>query len=460
MVEAILERAWALKQSVTDFVFDAEGELAEALETYVADYLKRGNVPQDLIVDTFLIEGRIGDKTPLDLFEADQSATLTDRDRQLLQQWQQTFTGLFVVETVSPDSIELMNWLTAKHYPVQLSQAQATADLTARLKPGEIVLARLAPITDASTEAPIWMFSTTFSLLGKLGKPKLAVAIGNFKEHHKPFLYADAPDLLEEAWRSVERYHQAFVDFFGGDEVTLPGHQLNKKMDEFREFMLKRQFAEAGLEEPTSLGDLLVDVDLDEVDLDNADLNEVAQSAGVDAQDLAQALQQRGSKNSSDPGSNKMVVPTIQLPDHLKKAEQVTVLTHPRWGQIILPNYEKFKAVLASETGQTAANAEPLVRHYLDEPTITPFVWQRLAQHYPEALEQLLQTVLKRPDFELEQDLASLLHDSGKPLEPELPESASVPLHLHTLFEEAVKEVNKSKPKGKEKAKKAGFGAR
>lgn len=452
MTEAMLERAWALKQSVVDFVLDAEGALAEALETYVADYLKRGNVPQDLIVDTFLVEGRVGEQTPLELFEADQAVELLDGDRQLLQQWQRTLTGLFVVEMVSPDGVELMNWLTAKHYRAQLSQTQS--NMATHLQPGEIVLARLAPIAPDH-----WMFSTSFTRLGKLGKPKLAVAIGNFKEHHKPFLYADAPELLEEAWRSVETYHQGFVDFFGGDEVTLPGYQLNKKMEEFREFMLKRQFTEAGFDEPTSLKDLLVDVEVDEAELDEA-----AQAAGVDTKELAQALQQNqannGSEQGSDKPSSKMALPPIQLPDHLKKAEQVTVLTHPRWGQVMLPNYEKFKALLANEDRQAADNAEPLVRHYLNESMITPFVWQRLAQHNPQALEQLLQTVLDRPDFQLEQDLSSLLHESGKPLEPELPEIASVPLHLHTLFEEAVKEVNKSKPKGKEKAKKAGFGAR
>lgn len=36
-----------------------------------------------------------------------------------------------------------------------------------------------------------------------------------------------------------------------------------------------------------------------------------------------------------------------------------------------------------------------------------------------------------------------------KPTEPELPESASVPLHLHNLFQEAVLEVNKDKSKNK-----------
>jgi hypothetical protein len=51
--------------------------------------------------------------------------------------------------------------------------------------------------------------------------------------------------------------------------------------------------------------------------------------------------------------------------------------------------------------------------------------------------------------------LEPLLQDFGKSLEPELPESASVPLHLHTLFQEALQEVQKSQSKRKPKAKTA-----
>jgi hypothetical protein len=70
-----------------------------------------------------------------------------------------------------------------------------------------------------------------------------------------------------------------------------------------------------------------------------------------------------------------------------------------------------------------------------------------------------LQTVLERPQFKLDSDLEPLLQEYNKPIEPELPEIASVPIHLHNLFEEAFVEVNKSssKTKGGSK-KKTGFG--
>lgn len=444
MVNANLERAWELKQALVDFVLDAEDELAEALETYVAKTLKQHNISQDFVVDMFAIEGKVGNKTPIELF-IESEPELQESDRLLLKSWQRTFTGLFAIEQVLPDGFELMNWLTAKRYVVKPSRTQATPEMAARFKPGEIVLTRISPVTDTD-----WMFSTSYSLLGKLGKPKLAVAIGNFKDNHPSYLYADAPDLLQEAWNSVEVYHQTFLDFFGSDEVTLPGYQLNKKMGEFQELLAKQYLAAAGLDGSKSLDELAAEAGMTEEDLIAA-----AEEAGVDPKEMSQVLQKNGSN-----GSSKMVAPQVQLPDTLKKAEQVTVLADARWGQMFLPNHTKLKSVLEAEDWQSVPNAERLIQKYLEDPMATAFVWHRLADQYPKQLEQVLQGVLKRPEFQLKTDLDSLLEESGKPLEPDLPEIASVPVHLHNLFEDAVQEVNKSKPKSKEKSKKTGFGAR
>jgi hypothetical protein len=98
-----------------------------------------------------------------------------------------------------------------------------------------------------------------------------------------------------------------------------------------------------------------------------------------------------------------------------------------------------------------------LIRYYLENSTINAFIWQRLAQQYPNQLEKILQTLLERPNFRLNRDLEALLQEFNKPTEPDLPEIASVPIHLHNLFQEAVTEVNKSSSKSKSK-KKAGFG--
>lgn len=437
-MDAILTRAWELKQNLIDFLLDAEGELAVALEAYVAAHSSRDRydiAQQNQLIDAFAVEGQVGGRTPLDLLIESQS-NWSESDRNLLESWRRSFIGLFEIAQIFPDRFELFNWLSAKRYTVKPNNPQTLADL-AKLKPGEILLVRIAPLTETE-----WMLSSPYILMGKLGKPKLAVAIGQFKQNHKNSLYSDAPDLLEQAWQSVEQYHQDFTEFFGSDEVTLPGYQLNKKIAEFQEVLTKKRLANAGIDESKSLNELVQDAGLDE-----AEIRVAAVEAGVETQAVDQLFDGKG--------NSKMVMPKVDLPDRLKKAEQVTAISHPRWGQMFLSNYAQFKALLEAEDWQSLPNSEKLVRSYLEEPEINAFLWERLAQHYPIPLEKILQTVLQQPDFNLERGLEPLLAKFGKSLVPELPEIASVPLHLHNLFQEAVTEVNKSKPKSPDKKKSA-----
>ncbi|MBD2728776.1 hypothetical protein H6G96_21230 [Nostoc sp. FACHB-892] len=438
-MDVILERSHQLKQALVDFVLDAEGELAQALETYAAAQLRRGSgdsTQQDLIIDSFVTAGKVGDKSPLELF-IESNPDLDQSDRNLINSWHHTFIGLFAITNILPDGFELTNWLTDKRYIVKPNNVQ-TLQAISRFKVGEILLTRISPVTDN-----YWMFSGPYTVMGKLGKPKLAVAIGNFKENYKSDLYSDAPDLLEEAWQSVAQYHQQFVDFFGTDEITLPGYQLNKKIAEFQEAITEKRFAEAGIDTSKSLAEVA-----EAAGIGDEEIKAAAQEFGADSNVVSQMLNSKG-------GNSKMVMPKVDLPSELKKAEQVTALSHPHWGQMFLPTYSKVQAILSAEDWQSVQGAEKLVRYYLEDKSINAFIWHRLAQQYPTQLENVLRTLLQRPEFSLESDLDALLQEFNKPLEPELPEIASVPIHLHNLFQEALGEVSKSKPKSKGQKKPA-----
>ena len=434
----MLERAWTLKQNLIDFVLDAEGELAVALEAYAAARStgERYDIAQqNQVIDSFTVEGKVGDKTPIDLFVESQP-DLTHNDRSLLESWgHRSFTGLFEITQLFPDRFELMNWLTAKHYIVKPNSPNFIAEMS-RFKLGEILRARIAPLTD-----DWWILSSSPIQMGKLGKPKLAVAIGNFKQNHKQNLYSDAPELLEQAWQSVEHYHEDFTEFFGSDELTLSGYHLNKQLAQFQEFITKKRLADIGMDESKSLADLVEDAGVDPEEVKAAAIA----AAGADAEAVEVMLDSNA--------SSKMVMPKVELPDRFKKAEQVTALSHPRWGQTFLSTYAQFTQMLAAEDFSTVPGYEKLVRNYLEDPAINASIWQRLAKVNPAKLEQILQTVLQRTNFQLDRDLDALLQEFKKPLQPELPEIASVPVHLHNLFQEALGEVNKSKSKPQEKKK-------
>ncbi|AFZ23865.1 hypothetical protein Cylst_1585 [Cylindrospermum stagnale PCC 7417] len=436
-MDTILKRSHELKQALVDFVLDAEGELAQALETYAAKQFRRGSgdsTQQNLTIDSFITEGKIADSSPLELF-VNSHPELTESDRDLIKSWHDSFIGLFAIVNTLPDGFELMNWLTDKHYIVKPNNPQTLQELS-RLKTGEILLTRISPVTES-----YWTFSGPYTQMGKLGKPKLAVAIGNFKENHKHNLYSDAPELLELAWQSVIQYHQQFVDFFGSDEITLPGYQLNKKIADFQQVITDKHLAAAGIDTSKSLAEMAEQAGVGEEEITAA-----AKELGADSDTVSQVF------NSS---KNKMVTPKVDLPPELKKAEQVTALSHPRWGQMFLPTYSKIQTILSAQDGESVEGSEKLIRYYLEDKSINAFIWHRLAEKYPTQLEKVLQTFLQRPDFRLESELDALLQEYHKPIEPELPEIASVPEHLHNLFQEAVAEVNKSQSKTKTQKKPA-----
>ena len=436
-----LNRAVELKQELMDFVLDAEGDLAIALETFTAEQLKKTDGPdmnrREFAVDRFLVQGKVNGQSPLELF-IQTHPELTEGDRQLVHRWQWAFMGLFAVIQWSEDRVELVNWLTQKHYWVEVADSPLAQPKFRQSQSGEIVLTQIAPLT-----AERWMLFSSQMLLGKLGKPKLAVALGNFKQNYKPYLYSDAPELLEEAWKSVERYHTKFVEFFGSDEVTLPGYQLGKKLTELQSKLTQENLEATGIDGSKSLKELAEAAGVTE-----EEIAANAEEMGVNAQQVKQAM------NSSA----RMASPQVELPPHLKKAEAVTALSHPRWGQMFLPTYTQVEAVLQAEDWKAIAGSEKLVRQSLEDLQFNAFVWRRLAEKYPIALQTVLQDVLQQPTFNRQTDLDEALQRFNQPLEAELPEIASVPLHLHELFQDAVAEVNKTNNKNKPTQKKAKSG--
>lgn len=440
----MIATAKELHSELIDFILDAEGDLAESLESFSAEQLAnfsqsqyQGAVQNEMILNMFLTEGTVGDKKPIDIF-LESHPDLSAEKQDFVNNFRRSFAGLFAVKQIHDDGFELNNWLTDKDYSVKINEAEQQQ--LKRAKEGEILLARIVPLNNND-----WMFSSPVTLMGRLGKPKLAVAIGNFKNNYKNYLYGDAPELLEEAWLSVEKYHQRFIDFFGSDEITLPGYQLEKKLSELQEQVTEDELKAAGIDSSKSLKEMA-----EEADIGDEEMAEVAQGMGVESKVISQVLDSKKSV--------KMVMPKVELPPHLKKAEEVTMLSFPRWGQIFLTNYTQFKNLLTEDDASEQQKSDKLVREYLESPEIKTCVWHRLSQEYPEQLEKLLQQALNRPNFNLKQDYVDLLTEFNKSLNIELPEIASVPLHLHNLFQEALSEVKgKSNKKGKAKSK-GGFG--
>lgn len=435
-----IEKAIQLKKTLVDFVYKAEGEIAVALETYAAEKNKKNRYSiqlQNLLIDLFISEGKINNQSLINIF-LEKNSALDAQDIKLIKQWQNNFIGLFEIQEIQDDYYQLMNWLTAKAYKVYCYDSISDKKIK-KLQSGEIILTIIAPINHQE-----WFFFSDSIIKGKLNQPKLAVAIGEFRDNYPEFLYADAEELLEQAWSSVAVYHQEFIDYFGEENFNIPGYELEQKINELQKIMRQKRLAKAGIDESKSLSEILAKSGTSEVEF-----AETATDLGADAEAINNLIK-NGEKLS-------MVTPKIEMPAKIKQAESVTVFCHPKWGQIFLPNFIKFINLLASKNPASQENSNLFIRKYLEQPTANYYVWQQLKQKYPETLEHLLQKYLEQNDFNLAADLDRLLLKYDKSSTPQLPSIASVPLHLNNLFEAAVEQVQKNKSKRKKIKKKKGF---
>ena len=436
-----IEKAIELKRRLVDFVYDAEDEVAVALEQYAATKGKKnsyGIKQQNLTIDLFITDAKIGERSPLDIF-LESASDLNSQEQKIAEHWHRNFVGLFEIKEIGDNCYQLMNWLTAKTYQVY-GHSEISDKEAKRWQPGEIIVSVLAPINDSE-----WYFFSDRIIKGKLSQPKLAVAVGEFRDNYPDFLYADAPKLLDAAWESVAVYHQEFVDYMGTDNLTLPGYKLNKKIAELQQRMSEQKLKDAGIDSSKSLSEILSESGTDE-----AEFTETAKDLGVDTEAVEGIINNK-SKLS-------MVTPKVDLPPEIKNADNVTVFSHPKWGQMFLPDLNKFTDFLSSaDSAEISAEEFPLIRKYLTKPEANYYVWQQLKQQYQSGLKNALQKYTNKKEFDLDADLDNLLLEYDKPSNPELPAIASVPIHLNNLFETAVAQVQKSKSKAKNKKKKKGF---
>jgi hypothetical protein len=444
MFDSLFIRAGQLWRSLIDSIDIGDEQISTALETYTAIQLKRNpqldSGQRKLLVHRFAIEGRIYKKTPLELFLANR-VELHEIDRQLVRSWQHSFVGLLAIVQVYPNGLEVMNWLTAKHYRIQFADLEAQTAMT-RLKVGDIIIAQLSPILGID-----WAIFAPWVALGKLGKPKLAVAVGAFRQNYPHYLYPDARELLDAAWESVAVYHDRFVEFFGGDEITLSGKELEPRIAEFQTWMVERQLASAGIDGNKSLEELAAD--------NGASADEARSIAAT------LGLTDSTTSQGQPATAGKMMPSNVELPSQFKHAAAVTALSHPYWGQMFLPDYDRLKLLLTNlDTIPLTSGDITFIDKSLKDPQMNAFVWRRLATQFPQQLQTALCQTLNRSEFDLSTDLDPLLTQLHKYLEPDLPDLASVPIHLHELFQSAVLEVSKDKVKAKLPPKKAGFGTK
>lgn len=356
----IVERALELKEMLIDFAL--QPHLQRPLREQVRRVRhERLDSEAQMIeaIESLLFEHRFDDGTTvLDRF----AARRPERDpieRELLATWSDSVHGIFEVGDKKGDLLRATNLFDDLSY---ICIASAGPGSIAEVVPGSFLITRILPA------AGVWILSGSQALFPAEDRDGLATVVAD-RALEDPELVLRNPEYRQSAERSAAALHQNFLDCFGTDLIVTPGVDTERRYREFLTFHTKR------------------------VTSDRRALDRVADMA---AESEAQA--------------------------RFADADTVAMHSHPMAGVSFYTDYAAVAAIFDDPALATGPAQQALVRAYLDEETIPPWVIVRLAEQSPDA-DAVFTAVLKRSNFCWSRDGESLLRKhkpsyNGEPVNP------------------------------------------
>ncbi|MGH8900467.1 MAG: hypothetical protein ACRDYA_01990 [Egibacteraceae bacterium] len=297
-------------------------------------------------LDFFVLQHRLaGGLRVVDHFVA-AHPDLPEQERQMLLGWRDVVEGLFEVRGRDGSALQLFNLVDELTYQVHSNTGTA---VFAQMPQGSFVVTRLVPVGDE------WLFSGSQRVLPASARREIARLAAEFSTQ-RPALVFRNPEKLRGGWEIHRKYRARFIEFFGADLVVLPGAQVAEQMRAYWEHCIRRITDERG---------------------DRA-------------------------------GGPMPVAPDLQLPPNLIEAATVGVIYDEVDG---LNFYAEFGLV-----AEAFANPELIkgpyrrrVRSYLNDDSVSPLPFRRLAEQDTAKASRLFQLLLKRPSFSWEADGEALL---------------------------------------------------
>ena len=224
-LESLIERSSELKRALVDFACSPRFE-----RRLTAFMLAAAGSEEELdegdaigIIDRFALQHRLSNgKTVLGQFLANRP-DLSAVDRDMLRGWHDPVEGFFEIRSKDRAGIVLLNLLDDLEYRTYSNMGP---NALRRLPKGGFLYARLVPI------APVpgaWLVSGTMSAFPKSGTARVAQAALQLATT-RPELVFRNPEKIEQGWKQMRQDRAAFIEFFGGDELTLSPAEAEERL--------------------------------------------------------------------------------------------------------------------------------------------------------------------------------------------------------------------------------------
>ncbi|WP_427015937.1 hypothetical protein ACQCSX_14215 [Pseudarthrobacter sp. P1] len=373
-IEALMEQATKLKETLVEYA--TSPGFARLLSQAMASTSRLESGQQGHwaeAVEALLYEPGTGREPLLDRYLRT-NRNIAPEDRLVYEGWRdRNVYGAFRVDKRRGAGLALYNLIDEMDYP---TYATVGAEAMGAVPRGGYIVTRLVPMGD------IWTISGNIRIFGPKDLPAVRALAVSLLEHFPSLVYRN-PARAESARTLVRKHHAIFVKRFGSHVVRGTGAEA---IAAYRGF-LDACSAELAPGDPAAAG--LV-------------------------------------------RSGEQLAPDESFPPELARSEDVALYHHPVKSVSFLVAYGQVED--AHRTPPTDAD-DPiavLVREFVEDSTIPPYVLGDLAARYPDTVDAVYRTALSLPEFSWKRDGEDLLrrHKPDGFRDTDLPGITQVPALL------------------------------
>jgi hypothetical protein len=302
------------------------------------------------ILDRLVLQHRLrSGQTILEQFAASRP-DLPAPEREMLLGWRDVVEGIFEVGRRDGDVQMVTNLVDELTYRVHSNMG---GDVFRVLRPRSYMIARLVPMGSE------WLVSGAIRPILRSGR-KVAYAIAAEVAMRNPELVFRNPALLDRGWELQRSDRDRFMRFFGTDMVLMAGTELAERMRQYAAFSRRDILAELAAQKIDSVA------------------------------------------------TNRPLV-EFDFPPALVTSGTVAVIFDETEGLAFFGGFAEFERAFAEPALLDQQHYRQRVLDYLDDDSVSPLPFRRMADRDPTRATEVLRRVLGRKSFDWQRDGEELM---------------------------------------------------
>ena len=220
-----MERSAELKRELLEFSLQPrfDRDRRKVLRDHFPDRFVGDELELVTALDYFLLQYELrSGKTVVERFAAGRP-DLPEHERELLLGWRDVVEGIFEVHRRDGDALVVENLVDELTYRAYSNMGPS---VFRPLESGGFMIGRLVPV------GPEWLISGNFACYPKRDRAAIHHTAYEMTMRHPERAFRN-PDKLARAQQLQSAHHDRFVQFFGADFVVIPGAQLTERMRSF-----------------------------------------------------------------------------------------------------------------------------------------------------------------------------------------------------------------------------------